>query len=290
MKSTYEMTKIKMNESLKKTLHGSVQSIQRLKTGASHFIQSSVIGPMEKGFEAARIQAPPLHVVNGIDLKILPKFICYKAALLREKLALRFWFVLVVGASLIVFISSRWEIHHLEGKLRQKEYILAPGVQDFITVSPQSVPESHIQNAAMEFLQTFGNLNPSNIDEQYRRLADSMSPDLRVQFELEAVPWRTKVKEEGISQILSISEKEIRSTGDGYYQVTAIGKKDSFVNSEHLGSTDVVIEMVLKLIPPQAGKRWYLEIAKLVSQDANSFRVKSGLAKPSNQKPWENTK
>jgi hypothetical protein len=257
------------------------ESLKTFNQEASRLLQSYLIGPMEKGFETAKLQAPPAHVVDGIDLRVLPKFICYKAALLREKVALQFWLALLAAAFLIVFLGSRWEVHSLNTKLRAKEYILAPGVQDFIAVSPQSVPDSHVQNAAMEFLQTFGNFNPTNIEEQYRRLTESMSPDLRVQFELEAAPWRAKVKDDGISQILSISEKEIRSSGDGYYQITAIGRKDSFVNNEHIGATDIVIEMVLKLIPPQAGRRWYLEIAKLVSQDANAFRVKSKLAVPS---------
>ena len=252
-----------------------------LSQESSRLLHSYVLGPMEKGFEAARLQAPPAHVVDGIDLRVLPKFICYKAALVREKVALQFWLGLAVAAFAIVFIGSRWEVSRLISKLREKEYILAPGVQDFITVAPQSVPESHVHNAAMEFLQSFGNINPTNIDEQYRRLSENMSPDLRVQFEAEAASWRAKVKDDSVSQILSISEKEIRSTGDGYYQVTAIGKKDSFVNNAHIGATAVVIEMVLKLIPPKPGKRWYLEIVKLVSQDANAFRVKSGLAAPS---------
>ena len=256
------------------------ESLKTLNQEASRLLQSYIIGPMEKGFETAKLQAPPAHIVDGVDLRVLPKFICYKAALLREKVALQFWLAILAAAFLIVFLGSRWEVHSLNTKLRAKEYILAPGVQDFIAVSPQSVPDSHVQNAAMEFLQTFGNFNPTNIEEQYRRLTESMSPDLRVQFELEAAPWRAKVKDDGISQILSISEKEIRSSGDGYYQVTAIGRKDSFVNNEHIGATDIVIEMVLKLIPPQAGRRWYLEINKLVSQDANAFRVKSKLAVP----------
>ena len=260
------------------------ESFKKFNQEASCLLQSYIIGPMEKGFEVARLQAPPAHVVDGVDLRVLPKFICYKAALLREKVALQFWLALLAAAFLIVFLGSRWEVHSLNTKLRAKEYILAPGVQDFIAVSPQSVPDSHVQNAAMEFLQTFGNFNPTNIEEQYRRLTESMSPDLRVQFELEAAPWRAKVKDDGISQILSISEKEIRSSGDGYYQVTAIGRKDSFVNNEHIGATDIVIEMVLKLIPPQAGRRWYLEIDKLVSQDANVFRVKSKMVVPP-QKP-----
>ncbi|MGK5083724.1 hypothetical protein WDW37_10510 [Bdellovibrionota bacterium FG-1] len=256
------------------------ESLKTLNQEASRLLHSYVIGPMEKGFEAAKLQTPPAHVVDGVDLRVLPKFICYKAALLREKVALQFWLAILATAFLVVFLGSRWEVYRLNTKLRAKEYILAPGVQDFIAVSPQSVPDSHVQNAAMEFLQTFGNFSPTNIEEQYRRLTDSMSPDLRVQFELEAAPWRAKVKDEGIAQILSITEKEIRSSGDGYYHVTAIGRKDSFVNNEHIGATDIVIEMVLKLIPPQAGRRWYLEIEKLVSQDANAFRVKSKMSVP----------
>jgi len=274
-----EKTKVeKLKIECQRALSALSQTAQTTNQRAARLLHSYLIGPMEKGFETARLQAPPDHVVDGVDLRILPKFICYKAALLREKVALQFWLALVGAAFIIIFLGSRWEVSHLNAKLRAKEYILAPGVQDFIAVSPQSVPDSHVQNAAMEFLQTFGNINPVNVDEQYRRLTENMSPDLRVQFEMEAAPWRSKVKDDGISQILSISEKEIRSTGDGYYQVTAIGKKDSFVNNEHIGATNIVVEMVLRLVPPKAGKRWYMEIVKLTSQDTNAFRVKSSMS------------
>lgn len=252
----------------------------KIKKELSQALEVRIIGPMEKGMKTARIHTPPAHVVDGVDLSVLPKFICYRAALLRERVSLQYALALVSGISLVLFVTSRFEISQLHTKLREKEYILAPGVQDFTPVAPQNVPDSHIQNAAMEFLQTFGNINPLNIDEQYARLAENMSPELKVQFELEATPWKAKVKEERISQILSISEKEIRNNHDGYYQVTAIAKKDSFVNHEHIGTTDQVIEMVLKLVPPKASKRWYLEIEKLESHEANAFRVKSNLSYP----------
>lgn len=251
--------------------------IQDSQVNLAKAMHTYFIGPMEKGFEAAKLQAPPAHVVDGVDLRILPKFICYKAALMREKISLQFWLAILAGLLLVTFISSRIEVMRLHTKLRDKEYILAPGVQDFISVAPQSVPDSHIQNAAMEFLHDFGSYNAVDIEEQYQRLEENMSPDLKVQFELEAGPWKSKVKEENISQVLSISEREIKSNSEGYYQVTAIGKKETYVNSEHLGSVDVVIEMLLKLVPPKAGRRWYLEIAKLTTTEANSFRVKSGL-------------
>jgi hypothetical protein len=240
-------------------------------------LQDHIIGPMEKGMELAKIQTPPEHIVDGIDLRVLPKFICYRAALLREKLSLQYWVAILSGLSLILFVFSRVEISHLYDKLREKPYILAPGVQDFITVAPQSVPDSHVANAAMEFLETFGNINPVNIDEQYSRLEESMSQELKILFEIEAGPWKSKVKSDGISQVFSISEKEIRTKRDGYFEVTAVGRKDSYVNQEHIGSTEEVVEMVLKLIPPRAGKRWYLEIEKLESHEANAFRVKGSL-------------
>lgn len=263
------------------TLSGLIQpKLSKIKNELSQTIEEKLIGPMEKGMNAAKVHTPPSHVVDGVDLSVLPKFICYRAALLRERVSLQYALAIVSGISLVFFVTSRLEISKLHTKLREKEYILAPGVQDFTPVAPQNVPDSHIQNAAMDFLQTFGNINPVNIDEQYGRLAENMSPELRVQFELEAKPWKAKVKEEGISQILSISEKEIRSNHDGFYQVTAIAKKDSFVNHEHIGTTDQVIEMVLKLVPPQASKRWYLQIEKLESHEANAFRVKSNLSYP----------
>lgn len=245
--------------------------------GLRNFAQDYIIGPMEKGVKAAKLQTPPAHVVDGVDLRILPKFICYRAALLRERLSLQYGLAIITVVFLVIFISSRLEISSLHRKLREKEYILAPGVQDFMPVAPQNVPDSHVANAAMEFLLTFGNINPVNIDEQYTRLEESMSPELKIRFQLEATPWQAKVKADGISQLFSINEKEIRTKRDGYFEVTAIGRKDSYINNEHIGSTEQVVEMVLKLIPPQAGKRWYLQIEKLESHEANTFRVKQSL-------------
>lgn len=274
MKSHDWITKIKIQ--YRRASADTKARVSRASLATAAALQIHIIGPMEKGFEAARLQTPPAHVIEGVDLRVLPKYICYRAALLREKLSLQYALALVSVAFIGIFLTSRIEVSRLNSKLREKEYILAPGVLDFTPVSPQSVPNSHVQNAAMEFLQNFGTFTAINVFEQYARLADSMNAELRVQFEMESSAWLSRVKNEGIAQILSITQKEIRTTQDGYYQVTAVGRKDTFVNNEHLGSTDVVIEMVLRLVPPKAGKRWYLEIVKLTSQDANAFRVKSG--------------
>ncbi len=110
--------------------------VETSKSGFQNFnaklgqqFQTHIIGPIEKRVEAARLQAPPAHVIDGIDLKVLPKFICYKAALLREKLFLQTILALVTGAFIVFFVASRIEVTGLYSKLRSKEFILAPGVR-----------------------------------------------------------------------------------------------------------------------------------------------------------------
>ena len=118
---------------------------------------------------------------------------------------------------------------------------------------------------------------PQTIEEQYNALSDSMSPELRVKFIAEAATWKAKVRNENISELLAVTQKEIRTRGDGYYQVTALARRDTYINGEYLGHADEVVEMLLQLVPPKNGKRWYLQINNLTRQSATSFQAKKQL-------------
>lgn len=233
-----------------------------------------MVGPIEKGIQAAAIEKPKEGLYDGVDLRTLPKYICFRAALLQNKLTLQYIILILSAALLVLFIVSRQEVYSLYGKLRQKEYILAPGVMDFTPASPQSVPDSYVANAVVDFLGQLGNVTAGNIEEQYTSLADFMSPQLKVKFLAEAAGWKHKVKTDGISELLTIREKQIRTTGDGYYRVVALARRDTYINNEYLGNSDEAVEMVLQLVPPKSGKRWYLQIDSLSRQSADSFRKK----------------
>lgn len=233
-----------------------------------------MIGALEKGIEAAQVATPPQGSYEGVDLKVLPKYISFRAAMLHNRMTQQY-IILLLSAFLVAhYVISRFEIHSLYGKLRAKEYILAPGVQDFTPASAQAVPDSYVNEAVMEYLGQIGNLTSGNIDEQYKLIAESMSPQLKVRFLAEASDFRAKVKAENISELLTVTEKEIRSTGDGYYQVTALARRDTYVNNEYIGHTDEAIEMVLQLVAPKAGRRWFLQINSLTRQNAETFKVK----------------
>ena len=233
-----------------------------------------MVGPIEKGIKAAELTKPAEGSYEGVDLRTLPKYICFRAALLHNKLTLQYVILILSALLLSHFVVTRKEVYSLYGKLREKEYILAPGVMDFTPAAPQSVPDSYVANAVMDFLGQLGNVTAGNIEEQYSALSESMSPQLRVKFLAEASSVKAKVKAEGISELLTITEKEIRTTGDGYYQVTALARRDTYVNNEYLGRADEAIEMILQLVPPKSGRRWYLQINSLSRESANSFQAK----------------
>ena len=233
-----------------------------------------MIGAMEKGIAAAQISALPQGSYEGVDLKVLPKYISFRAALLHNKLSQQYIILFLGGLLIAHFIVTRFEVHSLYSKLRAKEFILAPGVQDFTPASAQSVPDSYIAEAVLEYLGQLGNVTAGNIDEQYGIFSQSMSPQLKVKFLAEATDFKMKVKAENISELLTLTEKEIRSTGDGYYQVTALARRDTYVNNEYIGHADEAIEMILQLVAPRSGRRWFLQINSLTRQSADSFKVR----------------
>jgi len=242
-------------------------------------LNSSMIGPKEKGTEKDQIQTPPSGIYEGVDLRLLPRFISYKAAFLREKMTLKTVMAIILGLFCFHYLSSRLEVASLYKKLREKEYILAPGVLDFTTASPQAVPDSYVNDAVMDFLSDLGNVSANNIDEQYNTLKRFMSDKLKVTFEMEIADWVEQVKSEGISQILTVIEKEIKTDEEGSYHVVATARADFYASGQYLGHEDQVIEMTLRLTSPKKGKRWYLQLTSLSVTKADAFKVKSDLSK-----------
>ena len=235
-----------------------------------------MIGPLEKGIEAARLATPPEGAYEGVDLSVLPKYISFRAALLHNKLTHQYLNLILAVILIVQYGMSRQEIYSLYGKLREKEYILAPGVQDFTPANPQTVPESYTADAVTDFINKLGNVSPGNIDEQYTMLAKSMSPQLKVKFEAEAADFKAKLKAESISEMLTVTQREITPSSDGFYHVVALARRDRYINNEYVGHTDEVIEMMLQLVAPKRDRQWYVQINSLSREAAETFKAKKG--------------
>jgi hypothetical protein len=219
-----------------------------------------------------------LHEYHGIDLSVLPKYVSYKAALMREKATQKRIIWVLVSFIAVYFAISRWEVSSLSAKLRTKEYIAVPGVENFVTVHPQSVPDDYVTSAVDDFLLKLGNTNPRNIATQYASLSGAMAPDMAVRFQMEAQDWIEKVRQEGITETLAVEDKEIRTNGSGSYQVVALTRRTLYGAGSQLSSFDEVVHLDLVLKPPQEGKRWFLQIAKLTREKRESFKLRKDLS------------
>ncbi|MGE0175131.1 MAG: hypothetical protein AB7T49_20215 [Oligoflexales bacterium] len=243
--------------------------------------KNSLVGAIEKGFERARLSR--VEIATNLDLSMVPNYVAYKAALIREKILLQH---ICLGLSffvVVLFVEGRIEVSALEGRLRLKEYILAPGVSDFIPVAPQMVPDTYVQHAVSDFIATLGNTNPMNIDERFKQLSSLMSPALQVQFNAEAAEWITKARSENISEMVTILDKRIEADMDGKYNAIVHTRTDSFVGSENIGYRNEVVEMGLRLVPPDIGRRWFLEITSLSRESAEAFDTANGLGGDSHE-------
>ena len=238
-----------------------------------------MIGPKEKNVRQVQSKAPP-NEKGASQFRNLPKYISYRAALLREKLIMSYLVAILSGLFVVYFVISRVEIASLYKQLRVKEYILAPGVLDFTTATPQSVPDSYVNDAVSDFLSTLGNINATNIAEQYESLKRFMSPELKIKFGNDAKDWIAQAKSEDLAQIFVIKKKKIKSNSQGYYNVTAFARADFYAAGQYLGHEDQVVEMTLTLVPPDRSKRWYLQITSLSWSKLDDFQTRKKLESP----------
>ena len=131
-----------------------------------------------------------------------------------------------------------------------------------------------------DFLATLGNINASNIEEQYDSLERFMSPELKIQFAEDAKDWIQQAKTEDLAQIFHIKKKDVVSNSQGSYAVTAFARADFYAAGQSLGHEDQVVEMVLNLVPPDRAKRWYLQITSLSWSKLDSFNTRKTLTEP----------
>ena len=242
-------------------------------------LNSTFIGPREKKVAPEKITRTEQKKGSAEDYANLPRYLSYKAALLREQQTLRLLLVLVSSVSVMMFIWSRYEISKLQERLRVKEYILAPGVMDFTPASPQQVSDSYVSDAVSDFVMNLGNISASTIDEQYASVKSFMSDKLRIEFDLDTAAWTQQVKKEKISQILDVTSRKIKSAGDGWYEASIKGKANFYSRGDYLGYEDQAITMTLKLMPPKSGKRWYLQIETLNWDREATYQAKRRIAK-----------
>lgn len=223
-----------------------------------------MVGAMEKGVKAAEIQKPPAGTFDGLALGALPQYVCFKAANRVARLTERYVLGIIVVLFLAYFTTSEVKESWLYKKWREKEYLLVPkNIPAMLVAKPQVVPDSYVIGEALHYLKLLGNVDALTVEEQYKTLAKFMAPSLRAKFWAEVQGWIETVREENLLEAVKVRNREIVSDEKGNYKTTALTRRERYMDSEFMGHTDEMVTMELKLMPPQNGREWFLEIQSL---------------------------
>ena len=227
-----------------------------------------MITPMQKGIEAAKVKAPPSGVYEGVDLSILPSYICFKAQGAKEALTLKHQRLILLVVLCLIGGLYRSEVSELTTKLREKEYIIFP---DFLPVSPQTVSDERVKEEIRTMFSMYGNVRPSSIESNYNYLIKRMKDSTKSQFEAEMLDKVMFIKENAMREALDCPDIEIIESG-GNYKATGVCTKEVYVHSELQLTEKEIIEMNLKLIPPKRGKHSILQIQSIQRLKNSNFK------------------
>ncbi len=151
----------------------------------------AMIQAIDKGVKAAELTRPPAGVYGDVDLRVIPQYISYKAAILREKIGMQYLLALCGFLWVATFLIQGNRIDYWQSKYREKEFILVPSsIVGHTPAVPQSVPKEYVGNAAIYFVELLGNTTPSDVESHYDRFSQYMTSELRGKFLSETARWR----------------------------------------------------------------------------------------------------
>ena len=223
----------------------------------------TMLTAIDKGMKAAEVGQPPAGVYGDVDLRVLPRFISFKAASLRQKANLQYIIIVIAFGWISTFIIQNNRIDYWQSKYREKEFILVPSKIIGHTPSvPQSVPQSYVQSAIKSFIQMAGTTTPMGIRDQLRRLGSYMEPRLGSKFLAEMDEWIELCEKKGIYEQVEDTKIEFLYNQSGVFKVKAIIRRDRRENAEFLGTAMEEVLMTLIVQQPKPDQEWTFQISE----------------------------
>lgn len=176
-------------------------------------------------------------------------------ALFEQRLLL----VIISLVSLVIIITDRVSIHNLETKLRDKEYILAPGLTDFAKVIPGIISKDYVKEFAESIAVSLGSFSANEVEKHYKELEKYLSSDFRIKFREKTKKDLSLLASNDLAEMFSVKSTEVKETKLGF-QASVIGTQTRYVSGLKVyeGSHAIVFE--LKGVVPSSNTPWALVI------------------------------
>jgi hypothetical protein len=207
---------------------------------------------------------------------VLKRWSDLKTAVIEQRILL----ILICLTSGGIISVDKIRISKLEHKLGQKEFILAPGVTDFVSVRPQIIPEAYVKEFSNFFAKSLGSFVGKEVAGQYQNLEKYLSPDFRVRFKASIVTTLKEFESNDVSELFSptkvdISESTVGGT-DGF-AVTVTGSLIRFVSGLKVSTESHVVSLDLKAVAPTSHTPWALQVDSFTRQsEQDHIRQKIG--------------
>ena len=156
-----------------------------------------------------------------------PRPIIWRAAFLRSERTYRFIILVLVTIIVVQEVLSRQESIRLMEMVREKEYIIVPGVLGVTTALPNNITDKELKNSLLSLLELITNIDYQNIESKHQRFQKYLSPSLRTSFMGQSRKMVKKFKKHSISEIMHLDNFKITSPGKYFYQVKATVQIDA---------------------------------------------------------------
>lgn len=177
--------------------------------------------------------------------------------------------VLFIGSAVIIW--DRYLIKNLEYKLREKEYILAPGVVDFARVKAQLIPKTYVEEFAKTLAKTLGSFSARDVENQYKDLEKYLDAPFRIKFREETKRILKEISNNDVSELFSPHQIEVTEKNDVFI-ATVKGTLIRFISGLKVYEGAHVMEFSLKGVSPHESAPWALIVTEIKRQTEDTFQ------------------
>ena len=202
----------------------------------------------------------------------LPRPIVWRAAFLRSERTYRFVILILLTIIVVQEVLSRQESVRLMEMIREKEYIIVPGVLGVTTALPNNITDKELKNSLISLLELITNIDYQNIIDKHQRLLKYLSPALKISFRGQSRKMVKKFKKHSIAEIMHLDNFKITSQKKYYYKVKAQIKIDVNFNDTKAGSREEIILMDVQIVRPSPGEFNFIQLTKLKRFDPKKLQ------------------
>ena len=166
-------------------------------------------------------------------------------------------------------IRSNNRLFQVANEMKNREFLLVPGVPDYIKVRPGEMPTANVLGFSEWFVSQYMDFYYGDIEQKYHQLEDYMSPQYREQFKIFTKKQIKEVQDLSVSQTYQFdpakeAKRNTEANGSTYYTVTYIGKTVRYTNDEMLPPSEPqVVVLKFRTSKIDTTKIWLFEVVNM---------------------------